>query len=81
MNMVYIWRICGSVESSESLLAREMMFGMEEDFDYDKCSHCSSLQLRDTSFELPKYYPDGYYSKIEALDAHDEETILDQMLA
>jgi 2-polyprenyl-3-methyl-5-hydroxy-6-metoxy-1,4-benzoquinol methylase len=76
MNTFYICRVCGSMESSESLLAREMMFGLEEDFDYDKCSHCGTLQLRDTSIDLSKYYPDGYYSRKEVLDADDEETIL-----
>ena len=48
------------------------MFGIGEEFTYDKCSCCSSLQLRDVPFNLSKYYPEGYYSEKADTDSYDE---------
>ena len=64
MNTPYICRVCGNKKSSGSLLAREMMFGTEEEFDYDECSNCKSLQLREVPLNLSKYYPNNYYSNV-----------------
>lgn len=55
-------RICGHAENNAVFRAREMMFGLREEFDYFQCSACRCLQIRDIPPEMGRYYPANYYS-------------------
>jgi len=45
-----------------SYVAREMMFGYRDEFEYFECSNCGCLQILDIPSNLSKYYPENYYS-------------------
>lgn len=43
-------------------LAREMMFGYRDEFEYVECANCGCVQIRESPIDIAHYYPDGYYS-------------------
>jgi len=55
-------KICGNEADNRRHVAREMMFGLRDQFSYLECSKCGCLQLIDVPADLSKYYPEGYYS-------------------
>ncbi len=55
-------RVCGHVGNHETFVAREMMFGLREEFTYFQCSACRCLQIRDIPANMNPYYPPNYYS-------------------
>jgi SAM-dependent methyltransferase len=55
-------RICGNTEGDQAYTAREMMYGMREEFDYFQCNSCACLQIVDFPEDMSKYYPGDYYS-------------------
>lgn len=55
-------RICGGVVSP-ALTAKERMFGLEGEFEYDECRDCGCLQLHTIPEDLSRYYPDAYYTR------------------
>lgn len=55
-------RICGNEEGNKSYTAREMMYGLREEFDYFQCASCSCLQIVRFPEAMSKYYPGDYYS-------------------
>ncbi|MBF0626207.1 MAG: class I SAM-dependent methyltransferase [Magnetococcales bacterium] len=55
-------RICTQPIPPPPLRVREMMFGLEESFDYHLCPHCQCLQIGTIPGDLSPYYPPGYYS-------------------
>lgn len=57
-----ICRICQNTENQRSFTAREMMFGLRDEFPYFECSACGCVQIQEIPSNLPKYYPDNYYS-------------------
>ncbi len=56
-----VCRICNHSFAS-ILSAKEMMFGMEGDFDYGLCSNCGCLQIIDFPKNISDFYPKNYYS-------------------
>lgn len=54
-------RICQTIDNHPVWIAREMMFGTGENFEYFQCTCCSCLQLLDIP-DLSKHYPANYYS-------------------
>jgi SAM-dependent methyltransferase len=62
MGTVTACRICGNAEGHSLYTAREMRFGLREEFDYFQCAGCGCLQCREFPAELGRYYPPGYYS-------------------
>jgi SAM-dependent methyltransferase len=50
------------MEGNKSYVAREMMFGYRDEFEYFECSKCGCLQIKDIPNNLSKYYPPQYYS-------------------
>lgn len=56
-------RLCGSVGPHQRLVAREMMFGTREQFDYYLCAECDTLQIVDVleGEELMRHYPPSYH--------------------
>ncbi|MGZ8559559.1 MAG: class I SAM-dependent methyltransferase [Chitinophagaceae bacterium] len=55
-------KICGNVNNNKIYTAREMMFGLKDEFDYLECNECGCLQIISIPQDLIKYYPPNYYS-------------------
>jgi SAM-dependent methyltransferase len=55
-------KVCGNAEGNETFVAREMMFGFRDEFEYLKCSQCGCLQIKEIPSDIARYYPDNYYS-------------------
>jgi len=54
--------ICGNAAGNRVHVAREMMFGLRDQFRYLQCNECGCLQLLDAVDALSRYYPSDYYS-------------------
>lgn len=59
---MYTCKICGNATSNKSYIAREMMFGYRDEFEYIECAKCGCLQIKQVPDNLEKYYPENYYS-------------------
>ena len=55
-------RICAHAEDNRPFLAREMMFGSREEFEYFECAQCGAVQIREIPRDLGRYYPRDYLS-------------------
>lgn len=55
-------RICDNKEGNKSFIAREMQFGLQDEFEYIECAQCGCLQIKEIPDDLSKYYPKNYYS-------------------
>lgn len=54
-------RICENTENNRVHRAREMMFGLRDEFDYVECGACGTIQIKEFP-DLAKYYPSNYFS-------------------
>lgn len=54
-------RICDNSSTNKVHVAREMMFGYRDEFEYFECSNCGCLQIREIPGDLTRYYPESYY--------------------
>jgi 2-polyprenyl-3-methyl-5-hydroxy-6-metoxy-1,4-benzoquinol methylase len=54
--------VCGKLLLGPRITAREMMFGVGEEFVYLECESCGSLQIQVAPASFSKYYPSCYYS-------------------
>lgn len=59
---MYICRICQSNNPKQKFIAREMMFGLRDEFQYVECANCNSIQIEEIPSNLAKYYPSNYLS-------------------
>lgn len=55
-------KICNNTNENMPYKAKEMMFGLKENFSYFQCSSCNCLQIADIPSDMSKYYPSDYYS-------------------
>ena len=55
-------RACGNRAYNTTLVAREMMFGRRDSFEYVRCAACGALSLVTIPDDLSVYYPREYYS-------------------
>ena len=55
-------RICGNAADTPIVVAREMMFGLRETFEYFQCDRCNCLQIKKIPESMNTYYPNDYYS-------------------
>jgi SAM-dependent methyltransferase len=62
-------RLCSS-PIGETFLLREIMFGIDERFEYGECTGCATLQLLNIPDDMAPHYPDEYYSF--ALEQRDD---------
>lgn len=60
-------KICGNLENNRVHTAREMMFGMQDEFEYLECAWCGTLQIVEIP-DLSRYYPKDYYSFDEKVE-------------
>ncbi len=54
--------VCGVPALNKLFEVREMMVGTGDVFKYLQCESCGSLQIKDPSVDISKYYGAGYYS-------------------
>lgn len=55
-------KICLNVAGNITHIAREMMFGSCDEFEYIECAQCGCLFIKDIPEDMSRYYPSGYYS-------------------
>lgn len=55
-------RICGNQKDNELYKAKEMMFGLRDEFTYFQCSICACLQIAEIPADMTRYYKSDYYS-------------------
>jgi 2-polyprenyl-3-methyl-5-hydroxy-6-metoxy-1,4-benzoquinol methylase len=67
-------KICNNSTNNIIHTAREMMFGLKENFRYLECSNCGCLQLIDIPASMDPYYPANYYSYHNQGEAHYIQT-------
>jgi len=63
-------KVCGNTENNRTYVAKEMMFGLKDEFQYIECSKCKCLQIKDVPANLAKYYPEDYYSYFSKGEDH-----------
>jgi SAM-dependent methyltransferase len=55
--------LCGNTDDNVLYHVKELQLGLGEDFTYQLCGNCGSMQLQDVPENLSKYYPnEDYYS-------------------
>ena len=54
--------ICGNRQGNKTHIAREMMFGLRDEFHYVECAFCGCLRNLTVPGDLGKYYGEKYYS-------------------
>ncbi|MFN5981840.1 MAG: class I SAM-dependent methyltransferase [Fluviicola sp.] len=61
-------RIC-STTITEKFQVKEMVLGYSDEFTYEICSNCETIQIKSIPENLTHYYPNSYYSlsKIDTL--------------
>jgi SAM-dependent methyltransferase len=59
-------RICGNSRSNKEYVAREMMFGSGDEFEYFQCAECGCLQISQIPADLSKYYVADYYAYVRS---------------
>lgn len=57
-----VCRICGRHNRNKMYMAKEMMYGTKEEFEYFICDSCKCMQIANVPGDLGKYYSDNYYS-------------------
>ncbi|WP_448192852.1 class I SAM-dependent methyltransferase [Azospirillum sp. sgz301742] len=61
-------RICGNSSGNRIHIAREMMHGRRDQFQYIECAACGCLQIGEIPENLSDYYGESYYSLSTDLD-------------
>ena len=53
--------VCRNQTGNRSFLAREMMFGLRDQFEYVECAQCGCVQLASLPPDFARYYPSDYF--------------------
>jgi SAM-dependent methyltransferase len=61
-------RICQNEQYNRIHIAREMLFGYRDTFNYIECGKCGCLQIGEIPSNLNKYYPKFYWSNVNIDD-------------
>lgn len=59
---MYSCKLCNNSQNNTLYVAKEMMFGIRDEFEYIECSACGCLQIVHIPDNLSDYYPQDYYS-------------------
>lgn len=62
MNKITTCRICGNTFNNSVFIAKELMYGTNEEFSYFQCADCGCLQIEEIPEEMARYYPSDYLS-------------------
>ncbi len=55
-------RVCRASFNGNTFIAREMMLGTRDQFEYWECSDCGCVQILEIPHNLDDYYPRSYFS-------------------
>jgi hypothetical protein len=55
-------RLCANQDGNRTVVAREMMLGLRDEFEYLECAAYGCVQIIDVPPDPGRYYPDDYYS-------------------
>ncbi|MDR3651981.1 MAG: class I SAM-dependent methyltransferase [Paludibacter sp.] len=55
-------KICGNTINNNPFLAKELMYGLNREFNYFECSKCGCLQIESIPTNIADYYPTDYLS-------------------
>ncbi len=58
--LMFTCEICANTNNNQLYVAREMMFGFRDEFEYFRCAACGCLQLSTVPVDLARYYPEDY---------------------
>ena len=58
-------KICHNSEDNIQHTAKEMMYGLGDEFVYLECSNCKCLQIQEIPKDMSEYYPGSYYSMVK----------------
>jgi len=61
--------VCHNREGNTTFIAREMMFGLRDPFEYLECAQCGCVQLEEAPADFERYYPDDYFPEPPVLTA------------
>jgi 2-polyprenyl-3-methyl-5-hydroxy-6-metoxy-1,4-benzoquinol methylase len=67
-------RICNNSNNNKIYVAREMMFGYRDEFEYLECDRCGCVQIVEFPTDIAKYYPDNYYSFQESSSPSEDRS-------
>jgi SAM-dependent methyltransferase len=73
-------KVCDNTNDNRLYVAKEMMFGFRDEFEYIECSACGCLQLKTIPANIEKYYPDNYYSYASKGEDHMIQSSLPKKL-
>src|SRR5215208_1811208 len=55
--------ICSNDQNNQTFIVRELQLGLGDEFNYQLCGDCGTMQLLDPPADFSKYYPnEDYYS-------------------
>src|SRR5439155_15830776 len=57
-----VCKICNNEKNNRLHKAREMAFGLRDEFTYLECRQCGCVQLLEVPADMGKYYEQSYYS-------------------
>lgn len=55
-------RVCRNEAGNRRYVAREMLFGWRDTFEYVECGHCGCIQIAEIPEDMERYYPNDYYA-------------------
>jgi SAM-dependent methyltransferase len=58
---LYKCRICGNIYHNSFHIAKEMLFGFRDSFEYVECGRCGCVQIKEFPENIQKYYPNSYW--------------------
>ncbi|MEO7310634.1 MAG: hypothetical protein ABIX01_09560 [Chitinophagaceae bacterium] len=50
-------KVCSNINENTFHTVRQMQLGLREDFGYQQCARCGSMQLQDMPADISRYYP------------------------
>lgn len=53
--------VCHNRAGNRTFVAREMMFGLRDQFEYLECAQCGCVQLASIPADFARYYPSDYF--------------------
>lgn len=62
MENIFACKVCGNKHNNNSFRAKELMLGLNHEFDYYECSNCGCLQIEKIPENIGEYYPTNYLS-------------------
>ena len=69
-------RICGYRNNNTEFIAREMNFGMKDEFTYFICNKCGCIQIAAKPDDLSAYYDTNRYYSFQRSDESDKNKLI-----